>query len=70
VEDVVMENKVETLENEIKDLSRDELTSFRNWFVKFDAAEWDRQIENDIKAGKLDQLAAKALAAHNRRESR
>jgi hypothetical protein len=65
-----MGNKVEALENEIKDLSRDELASFRNWFVKFDAAEWDRQIENDIKAGKLDQLAAKALAAHKRRESR
>ena len=65
-----MGNKVETLEKEIKDLSRDELTSFRNWFVKFDAAEWDRQIENDIKTGKLDQLAEKALAAHKRGKSR
>ncbi|MDH4164692.1 MAG: hypothetical protein OEW15_18690 [Nitrospirota bacterium] len=65
-----MGNKVEALENEIKDLSRDELASFRSWFVKFDAAEWDQQIENDINSGKLDQLAAKALAAHKRRESR
>jgi len=65
-----MGNKVETLEKEIKDLSRDELASFRNWFVKFDAAEWDRQIANDIDAGKLDKLAAKALAAHKRGESR
>ena len=64
-----MGNKVETLEKEIKGLSSDELASFRNWFVKFDAAEWDRQIENDIKIGKLDQLAAKALAAHKRGES-
>lgn len=65
-----MGNKVETLEKEIKDLSRDELASFRNWFVKFDAAEWDRQIANDIDAGKLDKLAAKALAAHKHGESR
>ena len=65
-----MGNKVETLEKEIKDLSRDELASFRNWFVKFDAADWDRQIDNDIDAGKLDKLAAKALAAHKRGESR
>ena len=65
-----MGNKVETLEKEIKDLSRDELASFRNWFVKFDTAEWDRQIANDIDAGKLDKLAAKALAAHKRGESR
>jgi len=65
-----MGNRVEALEKEIKDLSRDELASFRTWFAKFDAAEWDRQIENDIDAGKLDNLAAKALAAHKRGESR
>ncbi len=65
-----MGNKVETLEKEIKDLSRDELASFRNWFVKFDAAEWDRQIAKDVDAGKLDKLAAKAIAAHKRGESR
>ncbi len=65
-----MGSKVETLEKEIQDLSRDELASFRKWFVKFDAVEWDRQIENDIEAGKLDKLAARALAAHKRGESR
>jgi hypothetical protein len=65
-----MGNKVEALEKEIRDLSRDELASFRKWFEKFDAAEWDRQIENDIEAGKLDKLVAKALAAHKRGESR
>jgi hypothetical protein len=65
-----MGNKVEALEKEIKDLSRAELESFRNWFVKFDAAEWDRQVQNDIEAGRLDTLAAKALAAHERGESR
>jgi len=65
-----MGNKVETLEKEIRDLSREELASLRNWFVEFDAAEWDRQIGTDVEAGKLDKLAAKALAAHKRGESR
>jgi hypothetical protein len=65
-----MGNKVKELEKEIQDLSRDELVSFRNWFAKFDAAEWDRQIESDIETGKLDKLAAKAIAAHKRGESR
>ena len=65
-----MGNKVKTLGKEVRDLSRDELSSFRDWFVKFDADEWDRQIESDIEAGKLDKLAAKALSGHKRRESR
>jgi len=67
---MAMGNKIEMLEKEVQDLSRDELASFRNWFAKFDAVAWDRQIESDIEAGKLDKLAAKALAAHKRGESR
>jgi hypothetical protein len=65
-----MGNKVEALEKEIRDLSRAELASLRSWFVEFDAAEWDHQIEADVAASKLDKLAAKALAAHKRGESR
>ena len=65
-----MGSRVETLEKEIRELSRDELMTFRDWFVKFDADEWDRQIESDIQAGKLDKLAAKALSEHKRGESR
>jgi hypothetical protein len=65
-----MGNRIKTLEKEVRDLSRDELSTFRDWFVKFDADEWDRQIESDIQAGKLDKLAAKALSEHKRGESR
>ena len=39
-----------------------ELDEFRRWFDEFDASAWDRQIEQDAAAGKLDQLAADALA--------
>lgn len=35
---------------------------FRRWFVEFDGHAWDRQIEEDASSGKLDHLAAEALA--------
>jgi hypothetical protein len=62
--------KVEKLEHEIKSLSAQELTSFREWFAAFDAAAWDRQIEEDAKAGKLDSLADAAEADHRAGRSR
>jgi hypothetical protein len=65
-----MGNKVKTLEKEIRDLSRDELSTFRDWFVKFDADEWDRLIASDIEGGKLEKFAAKALSEHKRGGSR
>lgn len=58
-------SKVEQIEHEIQKLNRAELTNFRNWFLEYDANEWDQQIEDDIQAGKLDKLAEKALSAHN-----
>ena len=50
-------SQVEKLEQTIEQLSPDELATFRSWFIAFDAAEWDRQIEIDSEAGKLDGLA-------------
>ena len=49
--------KVEETENQVQDLSPEELAAFREWFAKFGAENWDRQIEDDAKAGKLDRLA-------------
>ena len=37
---------------------------FRDWFLEFEADAWDRQIERDANAGKLDSLARKALEDH------
>ena len=55
---------VETIERQVRDLSETELTEFRKWFLAFDAERWDRQFGSDVKAGKLDALAEKALKAH------
>jgi len=63
-------SKVEALEREVEKLSPAELTGFREWFANYDADALDRQIESDAKAGKLDRLAADALAAHERGETK
>jgi hypothetical protein len=54
--------KIEKIEQEIRHLTPAELAAFRDWFQKYDADAWDRQIERDIAAGKLDRLAEEARA--------
>ncbi len=56
--------KVEKIEREVQELSSEELAKFRQWFAAFDAQAWDRQFEEDVKAGKLDALAERALRDH------
>jgi len=63
-------SKVESLESEVAKLTPQELAAFREWFAKYDADAWDHQIESDVNAGKLDRLAAEALAAHDRGETK
>jgi len=57
--------KVQKIEQEIQGLSSAELSTFRKWFAEYDARAWDRQIEEDVQAGKLDVLAEKALKSHS-----
>lgn len=57
-------SRIEQIEHEIQNLNRVEFEAFRNWFRKYDADEWDKQIEEDVRAGRLDKLAEEALAAH------
>ena len=53
---------VQELQSAVSRLSAEELARFREWFDKFDAEVWDRQFEEDVKSGKLDQLANQAIA--------
>jgi hypothetical protein len=55
---------VEELEAAVQRLSPEERAAFRAWFAEFDANEWDRQLEADVAAGRLDWLADEALADH------
>ena len=45
---------VEDLEAHVSSLSKDELARFSQWFEEFMADQWDRQIEQDMLAGRLD----------------
>ncbi|MEI7868061.1 MAG: hypothetical protein WCI11_09210 [Candidatus Methylumidiphilus sp.] len=53
--------KVEELESEVSQLSTQELKRFSQWFEEFKADQWDKQIEEDILAGRLDALGEEAL---------
>jgi hypothetical protein len=56
-------DKIEKIGREIRGFSPSELAAFRKWFYDFDAEAWDRQIAEDVQAGKLDTLAEAALKA-------
>ncbi|MEH1802603.1 MAG: hypothetical protein V7K64_02040 [Nostoc sp.] len=57
----VNDEQVINVEFAVSLLSPEDLAAFRTWFAEFDAAAWDKQIEKDVAAGRLDALAQKAL---------
>jgi uncharacterized membrane protein len=59
---LLLMSTVKDIEAAVQSLSPEELAAFRDWFLEFDAAAWDRQIEADAHSGRLDALAAEALA--------
>lgn len=63
-------NKIAVIENEIRKLTPSELAQLRDWFDQYEADAWDRQIKEDVKAGRLDALAEQARKANRRGETR
>jgi hypothetical protein len=61
---------IQEIEQAISRLSREELARLREWFDEFDAAMWDRQFESDVRSGKLEQLAEKAIADYRAGKSK
>jgi hypothetical protein len=53
---------IQELERAISQLSKEELTQLGRWFDEFRAEQWDRQIEADIRAGRLDEAGRRADA--------
>jgi hypothetical protein len=51
---------VQEIESAVSKLSQDQLAAFRAWFLEFDADAWDKQLEEDVAAGRLDALAEEA----------
>jgi hypothetical protein len=58
-------SKLKDLESQIQELSPNERTAFREWFVKFDADAWDQEFEADALSGRLDAMAERALRDHH-----
>ena len=47
---------------EVARLPKAQLKEFRAWFEEFDASEWDKQFEEDVASGKLDDIANRAVS--------
>lgn len=54
---------VEQIQTAIKSLSSKEYTRLKHWFTEREWQSWDRKIEMDSEAGKLDFLIEEALTS-------
>jgi len=61
---------VQDIERAIEQLPEDDFWKLSEWLIQRHADQWDQQIEEDIRAGKLDKLAEEALREHREGKSR
>jgi len=55
-----MSTSIEELQSAVAQLRAEELERFSRWFEEFLAEQWDRRIEADIVAGRLDAAGRRA----------
>jgi hypothetical protein len=55
---------VETITSAIAQLPPEQVAQIRAWLAEYDERQWDEQIAQDERAGRLDALADRALAEH------
>ena len=60
--EVIIVPSVEAIQSAITSLTPAEYARLRQWFIERDWEQWDKQIEKDAQAGKLDFLIAEAMA--------
>ena len=53
-------SKVQEIENAIQKLEPKEIHQIADWLQEFREALWDKQIDTDAKAGRLDKLMEEA----------
>jgi uncharacterized membrane protein YccC len=51
---------IQEIENAVAKLSPEELSVFSGWFEEYVADQWDRQIERDAAAGRLNEALEEA----------
>ena len=59
---------VSELQKVILSLSEAEYAELRGWLLDEDWERWEREFDEDVRAGRLDALAAEALEAKARGE--
>jgi len=57
-------NTIEAIISAIAELPPEQVAQIRAWLNERAESDWDAQIEKDEKAGKLTNLAERALAEH------
>ena len=55
---------ISSIERTVEQLDDKAFALFRDWFLAYEHARWDRQIEADSTSGKLDAMIDEALAEH------
>ena len=55
---------VKQIEQQVKKLHGEGLLVFREWFRRYDNDLWDRQIERDVRTGRLSKLADEAMVSY------
>ena len=45
---------VQEITGAVQRLAKKDLVRFRKWFAEYDAAIWDRQLADDVAAGRLE----------------
>ena len=53
---------VHELEAAVAKLPAEDLAAFAQWFDEYVAVAWDRRIEDDVRAGRLDEAGKQADA--------
>lgn len=61
---------VDEIKKAIEQLPKQEFWKVSEWVIRKYEDEWDRQIEGDIKAGKLDKLAEEAIEEYKAGKTR
>ena len=57
---------VTEIQQAIVNLPKSEYAQLIRWLREYDWEEWDQEFEQDVRAGRLDALAAEALEAKAR----
>ena len=61
VANVAARASVKQIQSEVLQLSDDDRSELWSWYWDMDWERWDRELEDDVKAGRLDWLAEEAL---------